>query len=57
MDFFFLQLSHVGCRILVPWPGIEPTLPALGAWCPNHWTTKEVPTVDILSKLYNLYLM
>ena len=21
---FFLQLSHAACRILVPWPGIEP---------------------------------
>ena len=25
------------------WPGIEPGLPALGAWSLNHWTTREVP--------------
>ena len=27
--------------ILAPQPGIEPTHPAVGAWCPNHWTTRE----------------
>ena len=30
-------------RDLVPWLGIEPGPPALGAWSLNHWTTKEVP--------------
>ena len=29
--------------ILVPRPGIEPTLPALGALSLNHWTTREDP--------------
>ena len=28
---------------LVPWPGMEPRPPALGAWGLSHWTTKEVP--------------
>ena len=28
---------------LVPWPGIEPECPALGARSLNHWTTREVP--------------
>ena len=28
---------------LVPWPGIEPRSPALGAWSLSHWTTREVP--------------
>ena len=28
---------------LVPWPGIEPESPALGAWNLSHWTTREVP--------------
>ena len=28
---------------LVPWSGIEPGHPALGAWWPSHWTTREVP--------------
>lgn len=30
---------------LVPWSGIEPELPALGAWCFSHQTTREVPKV------------
>ena len=28
---------------LVPWPGVEPEPPALGAWGLGHWTTREVP--------------
>ena len=28
---------------IVPWPGIGPMSPALGAWSLNHWATKEVP--------------
>ena len=28
---------------LVPWPGIKPRPPALGAWHLSHWTTREVP--------------
>ena len=28
---------------LVPWPGIEPRPPALGAQSLSHWTTREVP--------------
>ena len=28
---------------LVPWPGIEPGPPALGAQSLSHWTTREVP--------------
>ena len=27
------------CGILVPWPGIEPTSPALEVWSLTHWTT------------------
>ena len=30
---------------LVPWPGIKPRIPALGARCLNHWITREVPTL------------
>ena len=33
--------------ILVPWPGIEPSPPAVEAWSLNHWTTREVPTPHI----------
>ena len=34
----------MGYGILVPWPGIEPTPPAMEAWSVKHWSTKEVPT-------------
>ena len=46
--FFF---SVAACRIfscgmwdllIVPWPGMEPRPPALGAWSLNHWTTGKV---------------
>ena len=37
-SFFFLA-----CGILVPRPGIEPMLPALGAQSLSHWTTWKVP--------------
>ena len=51
--FFFLWLHQVlvgaprifsyGTWNLVPGPGTEPRLPALGAWSLSHWTTREVP--------------
>ena len=41
--FFFFLLPCAACGILVPRPGIEPTLPALEAWSANHWTAREVP--------------
>ena len=34
------------CRILVPWPGIEPRPTALEVWSLNHWTTREVPVLS-----------
>ena len=34
---------QVACRILVPWPGIEPVPPAVEVQSFNHWTTNEVP--------------
>ena len=43
------QLWHVGSLVvacmqdLVPWPGIEPGTPTLGAWSLNHCATREVP--------------
>ena len=39
---FIFTFWHVACGILVPWPGIEPMPPALGAQNLNHWTTREV---------------
>ena len=34
---------HCRLRDLVPWPGIEPEAPGLGAQSLSHWTTREVP--------------
>ena len=34
---------------LVPWPGIEPRLPAVGVQSLSHWTTGEVPKVWLWS--------
>ena len=33
----------MACRILVPWPGVNPRPPALGAQRLNHWTAREAP--------------
>ena len=38
----------MACRILVPWPGIEPVPHAMEAQSPNHWTAREFPIKDIL---------
>ena len=40
--FYFLSW-HMACRILVPWPGIEPRSTTVKALGPNHWTPREVP--------------
>ena len=58
--FFFLSLfkkKHIiylaalglscGMWDLVPWPGIEPGPHALGAQSLTHWTTREVPRLNI----------
>ena len=36
---------------LGPWSGIEPGLPALGAWSLSHWTTRVVPKFSVLCTL------
>ena len=38
-----MQTLSCGMWDLFPWPGIEPTPPALGTWSLTHWTTREVP--------------
>ena len=43
--FFFFKLYYMACRILVPWPGIEPTPSAVKMQSPNHWTTRKFPTI------------
>ena len=52
--FFFFLLCCAACRILVPQPGFEPMLPALGVWSFNHWTAWEVP---IYIYFYHPYYM
>ena len=41
-------------RDLVPWPGIEPGPPALGAQSLTHWTTREVPIHTFVKKIHFL---
>ena len=42
--FIFLAVLSLSCDMwdLVPWPGVEPGPPALGAWRLSHWATREV---------------
>ena len=49
--FFFFWRRHAACRILVPWPGIEPMTPGAEACSLNHWMAREVPK-DILEWTY-----
>ena len=41
--FFFLP-HREACGFLLPCLGIKPVSPTVGAWSPNHWTSREVPT-------------
>ena len=45
VSLFFFVPHRAACRILVPWPGIEPVPAAVEAQSRNHWTTREVPQV------------
>ena len=55
--FIYLAVPGLSCgmRDLVPWPGIEPGPPALGAWSLNHWTIKEVPDFFIFKHIWWVY--
>ena len=48
--FIYLAAPGLTCGMqdLVPWPGIEPRPPAVGAQSLIHWTTREVPQLWIL---------
>ena len=48
--FIYLTAAGLSCGLwdLVPWPGIEPVPPALGAWSPSHWIAREVPLKHFL---------
>lgn len=39
----FWFLDHEGPGILAPRSGIKPAAPALRAWSPRHWTSRDVP--------------
>ena len=43
--FFFFWPHCVACGILVPQPGIEPVPSAVKVLSPNHWTSREFPSV------------
>ena len=43
-----MRTLRCGMWNLVPWSGIEPRPPALGAWRLSHWTTMEVPKLGAL---------
>ena len=51
-DLFSCSMQTLSCSIqdLVPWPGIEPGPPALGAWSLNHWTAREVPLASLIGR-------
>ena len=55
--FIYLAVLGLGCstRDIVPWPGIKPGPPALGAQSLNHWTTREVPVLLLLSFIFHLF--
>ena len=44
-----LEVFRFGVWGLVPWPGIKPRHPALGAWSLNPGTTREVSALSFLS--------
>ena len=44
---FSFSPRHPACGILVPLPRIKPAPPALEVWSLNHWTSGEVPQVDL----------
>ena len=46
----FIYLFILAYGILVPQPGLKPTPSTLEAWSRNHWTTREVPTGQIVNR-------
>ena len=41
-----MRTLSFGMWDLVPWPGTEPGLPALGVRSLSHWTIREVPSAE-----------
>ena len=44
----FFGLCHMAYGVLVPWPEIEARARKVSS--PNHWTTRELPTIDTFKK-------
>ena len=40
--FFFFSFGCTIWQVKLSCPGIKSSLPALEAWSPNHWSTKEI---------------
>ena len=59
--FFFLAAQDLSCGQwdLVPWPGIKPRPPELGAQSLNRWIMRKVPTPDpySLSQCHHYHLI
>ena len=60
--YIFMYLfwpSRAACGILVSWLGIKPLPPALEAWGLNHWTPREVPSVQfwILCLCFSIHVL
>ena len=46
--FGLVFFGLLACGILVPWPGIEPVLPAVEGQSLNHWTARQVPLSEAI---------
>ena len=51
--YFSFWPHHAACGLLVPWPGIEPMLPAVEAWSRIHWTTREVSELSLVYSIHH----
>ena len=49
--FIYLAVPGLICGMwdLVPWSGMEPRSPVLGAWSLSHWTIREVLLYDFFA--------
>ena len=52
-SFFFFWPHLLACKILFPWPWIEPTS-SVKTLSPNHWTSREFPKKLNLKVTINL---
>ena len=55
LSFFLFRSHFLECGILVPPPGIDPTLCAVETQSLILWTTKQVPEFFLSSKTETLY--